>query len=75
MKHALHNRNSHTEISGLDDEPPCQICDGGLSCCTVCKGAEASLPTECPGRVMTKDERAAINAGLIDFRHNKWIRL
>lgn len=34
----------------------CSYCDGGLSSCTVCNGAEGSLLPYCPGRAMTQEE-------------------
>jgi hypothetical protein len=41
----------HTEFicKGGHDYISCQFCDGGLFACTVCDGAEGSLPTDCPG--------------------------
>lgn len=53
----------------------CNICDGGLAFCTVCKGAEASLPTECPGRPLDATEEAEIMAGALNFRAGKWVQL
>lgn len=50
----------------------CQICDGGLALCTVCKGAEASLPSDCPGREMTETEQAAVQMGNLDFKDGCW---
>jgi hypothetical protein len=43
-----------------------------LFLCTVCGGAEASLPTECPGRKMTSMEEDAVQAGKIDFKNGEW---
>jgi hypothetical protein len=39
----------------------------GLVECTVCNGAEGSIPTCCPGRPMTGDEQDAVYAGTLDF--------
>lgn len=50
----------------------CKFCDGGLSLCTVCHGAEASMPTECPGRPLLPEEQDQIQAGTLDFRNGKW---
>lgn len=52
----------------------CQWCDGGLYLCTVCDGAEGSLPTECPGRKMTSLESDSVYAGQIDFKDGEWTR-
>lgn len=41
----------------------CPFCDGGLSACTVCGGAEGSLLTHCPGFRLTPEEQDAIYAG------------
>lgn len=56
-------------------EGNCPICDGGLAFCVVCKGFEASLPTECPGRPLDAAEEAEIMAGAINFRAGKWVQL
>lgn len=57
------------------ENPHCNICVGGLAFCTVCKGAEASLPTECPGRPLNATEEAEIMAGELNFRDGKWVQL
>ena len=31
----------------------CQFCDGGLFVCEICKGAEGTLTTKCPGEPIT----------------------
>ena len=41
--------------------------DDGLLHCKVCKGAEGDLPTCCPGRELTTEERVEVYAGGIDF--------
>ena len=51
----------------------CNICDGGLAFCKVCRGAEASLPTECPGRRMTDREEELVTSGRIDFVNGQWV--
>lgn len=65
MEHILHK---------CDDEH-CPACPGGLTLCTVCGGAEASLPTECPGRRMTLEEQDNVQAGNIDFKGGHFICL
>lgn len=54
------------------DKEFCNYCRGGLSLCDVCKGAEATLPTDCPGRVLTDGEKHAILLGEIDFINGAW---
>jgi hypothetical protein len=63
MKHRLHSCNREN----------CYICEGGLALCTVCGGAEASLPTDCPGKPMGDNIENAVMAGIIDFIDGKWI--
>ena len=51
----------------------CGVCRGGLFDCEVCGGAEASLPSSCPGVRMTADEMDAIQAGRLDYTERGWI--
>lgn len=46
----------------------CPYCDGGLSSCTICNGAEGSLPTDCPGVAMTHDQQDQVYSGEIDYK-------
>ena len=62
MKHVFHKCN----------EDRCFVCEGGLGWCTVCGGAEAELPTECPGRNLTESERASISRGDSNFKNGAW---
>lgn len=55
------------------DKDWCTPCRGGLFLCTVCKGAEGDLPTECPGRVMTEQERHAVLHGDLDYKGGEWV--
>jgi len=55
------------------ERPSCVICDGGLQSCEVCKGAESSLPTDCPGARMTADQFDAVTAGRLDYRSGGWV--
>ncbi len=49
------------------------VCDGNLTFCTVCKGGEGSLTTECCGRPMTeKEEYEVYNLGIRDFIDGIW---
>ena len=50
----------------------CLVCC--LYCCTRCGGAEASLPTDCPGYRMSIDDIERVQDGHYDFsRHHGWI--
>ena len=46
---------------------------GGLFSCTVCGGAEGSLPTECPGVRMSADRADDVYADMWDFKGGRWI--
>ncbi len=49
------------------------VSDGELAFCTVCKGGEGSLTTECCGRPLTSEEEYKIyNLGTLDFINGKW---
>lgn len=54
-------------------DPNCGICNGGLKDCDVCGGAEASLPTDCPGVRMSADDADAVQAGHKDFVNGEWV--
>lgn len=45
----------------------CMICDGGLAMCEVCGGAEASLPTHCPGEPMHPEVADEVQSGHLDY--------
>ena len=53
----------------------CVCCNGGLAWCDVCGGAEASLPTGCPGQKMTGEEADAVQSGFRDYQDGAWVRL
>lgn len=55
-------------------ESPCHICDGGLLHCTVCKGAESSLTTDCCERVLSSEEQIGVANG-DDYINGKWVRV
>ena len=63
---------THTLHKCERDCAGCVYCLGGLAFCDVCKGAEASLPTDCPSRRLTADEQDAIQAGTVDYVGGKW---
>jgi len=67
----------HTEYKCPEDcsNPCCSYCYGGLFTCIVCGGTEGSLPTECPGRCMTVDEKDKVYAGKLDYVNNKWVKI
>lgn len=67
----------HTKYicKGGHDYPGCIFCDGGLFLCTVCKGFEGTLPTDCPGVKMTEGQSDAVYAGMLDYREGRgWVK-
>lgn len=63
--HRLHSCN----------EENCFVCNGGLTLCIVCGGAEGSLPTDCPGRVMTPYQDMLVMSGQQDYyRVQGWVK-
>jgi len=70
MKHDFHGPKDH--ITPQDPPDSCTSCI--LSYCKTCKGGEAELSTECPGRPLTETEAHFIAAGTLDFIHGAWWR-
>lgn len=54
------------------DKDRCPACSGGLALCTICGGAEGSLPYECPGVRMTSQQGDDVYARKIDFIAGEW---
>lgn len=53
----------------------CSLCHGGLSVCTICGGAEGSLPTDCPGERMTPQQINDVYAGELDWQKGTgWVK-
>lgn len=52
----------------------CPVCQGGLSLCVTCGGAEASLPRQCPGVMMTDLQAESVQLGVADYdlRRGGW---
>lgn len=67
MKHKLEEHGNKCDRPGC-----CPICDGGLSNCLVCRGAESSLPTECPGIPMTHEQQDSVTSGTLDYIKGNW---
>ncbi len=64
MEHQFERHDGGCEIMH------CHICDGGLAVCTVCRGGEGSLPTECPGQPMTGQQQEDVYAGTLDYKES-----
>jgi hypothetical protein len=54
---------------GKDD---CRACSGGLALCTVCGGAEAAMPYECPGVRLSGDDLDAVQNRKRDYIAGEW---
>lgn len=67
-------RNDGGHILHACNDPDCFVCRGGLALCTVCNGAEGSLPTDCPGRRMSAWEADEVQASRLDYRGGIWVR-
>ena len=48
--------------------PGCHLCHGGIAVCVRCRGTEGSLPSDCPGDMMTREQEAAVYAGELDWQ-------
>lgn len=47
--------------------------EDGLAHCSVCNGAEGSLPTDCPGERMKADIEDLVYAQVLDFQDGDWV--
>lgn len=68
LEHQLKTQCERPETCG----GACNICSG-LSLCTVCGGAEASLPTDCPGYRMNEYQDKSVQDGSLDFIDGSWV--
>lgn len=51
------------------------MCEGGLALCKVCGGAEASLPTDCPGYLMRDVVSTGVQFGELDYLWRRgWVQ-
>lgn len=69
--HVLHTEKDHHPA----DENRCITCEGGLALCKACGGAEASMPTDCPGSPMTGEQMDEVQAGHLDYVNGEWVHL
>lgn len=53
----------------------CAVCDFGLAICKTCKTGECQIPTECPGRPMTEEEKELVCKGELDYDMGVWFHL
>lgn len=71
-RHVLVNRDVRCSCTERESHGSCPFCDGGISLCVVCGGAEASMPSHCPGKMMTDLQAECVQAGVLDYRVNEW---
>lgn len=45
-----------------------------LFMCAVCGGAEGTLPSECPGRLLTQEEEDGIYHKGWNFKNDQWMK-
>lgn len=64
--------DGHVAINCNCHQTGCNFCEGGLWACDVCGGLEGSMPTQCPGKQMTGDQRDAVYRGQLDYRDHGW---
>ena len=74
-EHRYHGSPGYACRAESDPSLMCGICMGGLRSCDICKGAEAGLPTQCPGRALTDGEMVGISDKVLDFRRGAWVSL
>lgn len=62
---------NHTRKQCEDSECDgmCNVCE--LFWCSVCWGAEGSLPTDCPSARMSESTEDSVFAGELDFREDR----
>lgn len=66
-RHTLVCRDVKCDCDKRADDFYCVFCETGLALCVVCGGAEASMPTHCPGKMMTDLQAEAVQAGVADY--------
>jgi len=54
--------------------PRCWICAEKVLVCSICGGVGRSLPTDCPGVLMSLTRAKQVEEGAIDYsgRNNRW---
>jgi cytochrome c553 len=69
MEHNLYKTGDHDAPFAILD------CNGDvvLAFCKTCKGAEGSLPTDCPGEPLSSQQQDYIYKGLMDYISGKWV--
>lgn len=72
LKRADRQRALKTHREHECNEEVCWICEGRLFLCTICGGAEGTLPYECPGVRMTQAQATDVISLRKDFVGGEW---
>lgn len=68
-----HEFESHKDHANEEESQICRlVCRGGIAVCKVCFGTDGSLPTDCPGIPMTREQEEGVWMGPLDFRDGQW---
>lgn len=51
----------------------CVVCRSGLAWCETCGTCEGSLPTHCPGFILSPAQELAIMNGKLDYKNGRWL--
>lgn len=55
------------------EEGSCMFCEGGLGLCTVCKGFEGQLTTDCCGRKLDQGILDEVYVNGLDYIDGHWV--
>ena len=69
MKHKLYETGDQGAPEAILDRNG----EVALDLCKVCGGAEAAMPTECPGNWMTGQQLDEVTTGALDYRGGEWV--
>lgn len=47
--------------------------EDGLANCLICGGAEIDLPSLCPDKKLTQNEKNYISKHLVDYTKDEWV--
>jgi hypothetical protein len=67
-------KDGHVPVECHCGKMGCMFCDGGLFACKVCGALEGATASECPGRRMSDEEKAAVYNGTLDYRGGEWVK-
>lgn len=68
-------KNGHNFYVCPPDCAGCMFCEHSMTWCTICHGAEGTLPTNCPGCKMPDDLQIAVGNGKVDFDGKNWVEV